>query len=316
MIRFLIIWGVFSVRNSAEYLHSIRRPFSNVGVFLLRKLMRHCPILVLTGIARVLCAFGLIGRPFRHQRAVATENYRCLTGKNGHINAAWIAVRRRLLEEAATWGQNSAVRQQIARCASELDAVVAPLHQKRIPVILAPLHCVSDVLAAMVGASVTPEKAGVIVSSSAELYDQQAREMGGIALSYYSIHQDSKALASGLTALLADVVKGEQNMILFPDISPDYTSQAEGALSAKLPCHLFGRAARLHNGIVRLAGAMSAQVVFYHLSYESTLQIHIHPPVNAGDTARVLPRVIEQTLQEHPHEWLLWHSHSLYFINH
>lgn len=316
MIRFLIIWGVFSARNSAEFFQSLRLPFSRGYRFLARKILRYCPLPVLLGSARALCAFGLIGRQFRRQRAVATANYRCLTGQRERINAAWIAVRRRLLEEAATWGQNDAVRRQIACCARELDAVVSPLHQQQIPVILAPLHSVSDVLAAMVGASVTPYKAGVIVSSSAELYDQHARELGGVALSYYSIHQDSTALASGLTSLVADVVAGEQNMILFPDITPDYTQQAEGALSAKLSCRLFGRPARLHNGIVRLAGAMSAQVVFYHLSYDRALRIHIHSPVNAREVAQTLPRVIEQTLQEYPQEWLLWHSHSLYFINH
>lgn len=67
-------------------------------------------------------------------------------------------MRRRLLEEAATRGQNPKLLQQIRACADELDAVVAPLHQQKTPYILAPLHTVSDVLAAMVGACVTPRQ--------------------------------------------------------------------------------------------------------------------------------------------------------------
>jgi len=316
VVRFLIIWSVFSIKNSAELLRAMRQPFSGWRASLLRTLLRYGYLPALCGAAKALCSLRLCGRTFRLQSAVATANFQSLTGETGRIDAAWIAVRRRLLEEAATWGHNASLKRQIARCAAELDAVVAPLHQSKTPVILAPLHCVSDVLAAMVGTGVTPGKAGVIVSSSAELYDRQAREMGDLALSYYSIHQDSHTLASGLTSLINDVVAGQQNMIIFPDISPDYTLQAEGALAARLPCRLFNRPARMHNGLNRLARAMSAQVVFYHLSWESKLNIHIHPPVAARQVADVLPRVLEKTLREQPQQWLLWHSHSLYFINH
>nr|WP_321573245.1 hypothetical protein [Hafnia alvei] len=56
-------------------------------------------------------------------------------------------------------------------------------------------------------------------------------------------------------------------------------------------------------------------MVFYHLYEQDGLRIHIHEPVKARDVAEKLPEVIEQALQEYPHDWLLWHSHSLYFIN-
>lgn len=113
----------------------------------------------------------------------------------------------------------------------------------------------------MVAAGVTPGRASVIVSSSAEQYNARARALGGVNLSYCSIHQDSKQLASSLTSLLSDVAMGHQNLIIFPDITPDYTVQTEEAASGKLRCRLFGRVAGLHSGIVRLARAVSAQVV-------------------------------------------------------
>jgi lauroyl/myristoyl acyltransferase len=316
VVRFIILWSVFSVKNSLRRVHHLRGEMARVKLVMLRRIVRYVPITVVLGVARGLCALGLVGRAFRLQNAVATENFRCLTGQKTRINAVWIAVRRRLLEEAATWGQNPTLLRQLRHCADELDAVVAPLHQQKIPVILAPLHAVSDVLAAIVGASVTPGKANVVVSASAELYNQHARTLGGIQLAYCSIHQENKTLASNLMSLIADVAAGEQNMIIFPDISPDYTLQAEGALEAKLPCRLFGRAAKLHHGVVRLSGVISAQVVFYHLCYDGGLQIRIHPPVTAKAVAGAMPGIIEQTLRETPQDWLLWHSHSLYFINH
>lgn len=316
MVRLLIIWSVFSFKNGAESIADARRYFSRGAQFLVRKAVRHGPLPLLLAVAKGLCTLRLVGRAFRLQNAVANENYRCLTGQTGRIDAPWIAVRRRLLEEAATWGQNPALLRQIRACAAELDAVVAPLHQQKTPYILAPLHTVSDVLAAMVGACVTPGCASVVVSASAELYNAQTRALGGIALSYCSIHQQNKMLAGSLMTLIADVAAGQQNMIIFPDISPDYTLQAEGALAAKLPCRLFGRSAKLHNGVVRLSGVISAQVVFYHLSYQDGLRIHIHPPVASRDVAAALPGIIESTVRDYPHDWLLWHSHSLYFINH
>lgn len=316
MVRFFIIWGVFSFKNSAETLVAARRYFSRTTLLALRKILRYGHLPLILAVTKGLCALRLVGRPFRLQNAVANENYRCLTGQAGRVNATWIAVRRRLLEEAATWGQNPAVLQQIRGCAAELDAVIAPLHQQKTPYILAPLHTVSDVLAAMVAACVTPGRASVVVSSSAELYNVQTRALGGIALSYCSIHQENRALAGNLMKLVTDVATGQENMVIFPDISPDYTLQAEGALAAKLPCRLFGRSAKLHNGVVRLAGVISAQVVFYHLSYDNGLRIHIHPPVASKQVASALPGIIESTLREHPQDWLLWHSHSLYFINH
>jgi hypothetical protein len=45
----------------------------------------------------------------------------------------------------------------------------------------------------------------------------------------------------------------------------------------------------LHSGLVRLSGAIAAQVVFYHLSYDNGLRIHIHPPVSSQNVASVLP---------------------------
>ncbi|HDC4352366.1 TPA: ABC transporter [Enterobacter cloacae] len=316
MVRLFIIWSVLSFKNSTGKIEDIHQRLTQCGVVFLRKIVRVVPLPVTLTVAKGLCATRLFGRAFRLRNAVANENVRCLTGQKIRLNVAWLTVRRRLLEEAATWAQNPALLQQMRTCAAELNAVVTPLYQQNAPYILAPLHTVSDVLAAIIGASVTPGKASVVVSSSAELYSAPARAFGGVALDYCSIHQENKTLASNLMDLITDVAAGQRNMIIFPDITPDYTSQAEGMLVAKQPCRLFGRSARLHGGVVRLSGAIAAQVVFYHLSYDNRLRIHIHPPVSSQHVASALPDNIESTLRASPQEWLLWHSHSLYFINH
>ena len=103
MVRFFILWSVFSFKNSAGWLDDVKRDFSQGRLLLLRKMVRYLPLPVLLTVAKRCCALRLLGRPFRLRDAVANENTRCLIGQKGRVDAAWVAVRRRLLEEAATW---------------------------------------------------------------------------------------------------------------------------------------------------------------------------------------------------------------------
>ena len=316
MTRFLIVWSVFSVRKWSAQLSGCYRPFIGYGQKMVCRVMRFTsmPLLLIT--VHALCRLRLLGRQYRGRTAVATQNYRCLTGCNGRIDAAWIAMRRQLLEMAATRGQHPATLAQLQACTRDLDAVVAPLVAQKMPVVLAPLHCVSDILAAMVGAGVTPGKASVVVSSSAESYTAASRKMAGVALSYCSIHQENTSLASQLMALMADVSEGRENMIIFPDIPTDYTVQTPEAQSGKISCRLFDRPAKLHNGVPRFSRIVAAQVVFYHLYYQQGIKIKVYSPLTPKEVTVSLPTIIENTLCDYPQDWLLWHNHSLYFINH
>lgn len=318
MIRFCIVWTVFTAKNCLMPFKKGYQKLNHSGLAFLRLLLRRGYITSVLFVSNLLCRVGLLGRQYRNRNKVATENFRSLIETKGHIDMSWIAVRRFILEEAATWGQNQKIMAQVRVCTLELDSVVAPLRQQNKPVVLAPLHMVSDVLATMVGAGVTPGNATVVVSSSAEQqkYNASARELGQVNLSYCSIHQGNKVLASQLMTAMTETATGQKNIIVFPDITPDYTVQTEEGASSKLSCHLFNRAAKLHNGVVRLSSAISAQVVFYHLYYQNGLQIKVYPPVAAKDVATQMPAIIENAVRHYPNDWLLWHSHSLYFISH
>ena len=315
MTRFLVVWSVFSVRKWLAPCARSHRVFVVYGQKMIRRIVRYIPMPLLLASARGLCGLRLIGWQYRGRTAVATQNYRCLVGAEGRIDTAWIATRRQLLEMGATWGQHPLVLAQMQACTRELDTVVAPLAAQKTPIVLAPLHCVSDILAAMVGAGVGVGKASVVVSSSAESYTLASRNMGGVALSYCSIHQDNTSLAGSLMALMNSVSEGRENMIIFPDIPADYTAQTHEAQSGKIHCRLFGRPANLHNGVQRFSRIVSAQVVFYHLYYQQGIKIKIYSPLSPKEVTKNLPIIIEDTLRNYPQDWLLWHSHSLYFIN-
>ncbi|WP_431225187.1 ABC transporter [Serratia sp. L9] len=314
-MRFFAVWVYLAWRDSLTKLAHSFKPLRRAQGKVVCWLLRH-------GNYRWFLWLGAIGRTLRlsnrgeRRRAfVAEANKQCLLGDGSKLNYAKLSQRRRLLDLAATFGQNPQVKAQLDRCQQQLNAVVEPLHQAGHPVVLAPLHMVSDVLAGMVGGGVFPGQATVIVSVSAEAYQERARQIGGVNLSYCSIHDDSREIASNLTAAIMEAADHQRNIMIFPDITPDYTVNTNEAETAKLHCRLFDRPANLHSGVIRIARALSAQVVFYYLYYDKEIKIHIDPPMPARELKAKLPEVIETSITRHPEDWLLWHSHSLFFIN-
>uniref|UniRef100_UPI001BD38C29 ABC transporter n=2 Tax=Serratia TaxID=613 RepID=UPI001BD38C29 len=254
-------------------------------------------------------------RRFRHRHAVALANRQSLLGE-GKLDFAWLMQRRQWLDMAAVSARNAALMSHLAHCSAQLDQVVEPLHRAGVPVLLAPMHTVSDVLATLVGAGVYPGRATVIVSGDVQAFARRSPEdEWRQRLDYCSIHDDPRHIAGTLSQAMLEAAEHRRNIILFPDITPDYTLHSNQDVAAKLACHLFGRPAHLHSGIVRLSRALRAQVVFYSLYFDRGIRIHIEEPVAADRVGRVMPAIVERTLRRHADDWLLWHSHSLFFIN-
>lgn len=315
-MRFFAVWVYLSWRNLtgklAELAGKLKQWHGKVTLFLLRRMDYRAGFL-LAHLSRML---RLTGRRRRNLALVAEENKKCLLGPDAApLKHTWVSQRRQLLDLAATYGQNARVQAELKRCAEQLNQVVEPLHQNGSPVILAPLHMVSDILAGIVGSMVYPEKATVVVSSSAEIYQERDRAMGGVNLTYCSIHSDNRMIAGNLMDSIMEAADHQRNIMIFPDITPDYTVGTNETKAGKMSCRLFERPAHLHSGIVRLARVLSAQVVFYYLYYDKGIKIHIEQPVAARELKKKMPVIIEESITRHPADWLLWHAHSLYFIN-
>ncbi|HGM5492121.1 TPA: ABC transporter [Serratia fonticola] len=314
-MRFFAVWVYLAWREALSKIARSGVPLRRTHGRVICWLLRHGSYRWFLGLAALGRGLRLVNRGDRRRASVAEANKQSLLGADYQGSFARTTQRRRVLELAATYGKSPQVAAQLARCQAELNAVVEPLHQAGHPVVLAPLHMVSDVLAGMVGAGVFPGQATAIVSVSAEVYHARARELGGINLSYCSIHDDNREIAGNLTSAIMEAADHQRNIIIFPDISPDYTVNTNAAQTAKLSCRLFDRPANLHSGVIRIARALSAQVVFYYLYYDKEIKIHIDPPLPARSVKTRLPEIVETSIARHPEDWLLWHSHSLFFIN-
>jgi len=314
-MKFLALRLQLTWMNIVNYLGRINYFAQLLGSRIAYFLLRHINYRWLFILPHINRGLGLTGRALKVRAEVAQANKQCLLQGSDSLNYIWLTQRREWLVRAATFGRNAKVLKEIASCTEQLNAVVEPLHRDGQSVMLAPLHMVSDILATMVGAGVYPNKATVIASFGNHVHSQDELLQGGLNLDYCSIHDQGSAIAGNLLTSLMSAAQGERNIILFPDITPEFTLGTYQGQSSKLPCKLFQRPAKLHNGIVRLSRAISARVVFYHLYYDGGVRIKIHPPLKATQLKQHMPEIIENSIREHANDWMLWHAHSLYFIN-
>ncbi|EFD7786270.1 TPA: ABC transporter [Escherichia coli] len=267
----------------------------------------------LMGMLRYGCNIGFLYYGNKNKINLAEENFRCLTGGMPRHSLSWTQIQRVILEDAATWGRNKKILEEIQQCAEQLNHIVSGLRQQGRNVILAPLHIVSDIIAGMVASHVAPRISTIIVSSGAEKFREVCRTNENARLYFCSIHQDNIAFSRQLSAVINDVIEGKQNIIIFPDIPPTYTSMVSALGRNKIKCKLFGRPAKLHDGILRLSKIMSASVLFFYIYYDDGLKIKIYSPVESENIAVKAPEIIEESIREHPEQWTLWHNGFLFF---
>ncbi|CAI1112533.1 Lauroyl/myristoyl acyltransferase [Serratia marcescens] len=313
-MRLLAVRGYLAWRNGLDAVARFSAAGAGMGNRLTCALLRRVDYRLWLAVCRRLRG-SRPQRRFRHRHAVALANRQSLLGE-GKLDFAWLMQRRQWLDVAAVYARNTVLMNHLADCSAQLDRVVAPLHRAGVPVLLAPMHTVSDVLATLVGAGVYPGRATVIVSGDVQEFARRSPENEWRQrLDYCSIHDDPRHIAGTLSQAMLEAAEHRRNIILFPDITPDYTLNGKQDAAAKLACHLFGRPAHLHSGIVRLSRALRAQVVCYSLYFDRGIRIHIEEPIVAEQVGRAMPAIVERTLRQHADDWLLWHSHSLFFIN-
>ena len=299
---------------SAANLYSVAKDwYTKHSMKIFHAFIRKCYDKKLTGMLKYGCNTGVLHCGNKKKINIAEENFRCLTGRKPEYSLSWTQLQRVILEDAAIWGRNEKILEEIQQCAEQLNYIVSGLRQQGRTVILAPLHIVSDTLAAIVASLVAPKISTIIVSSGAEKFRELCRTNENAKLYFCSIHQDNIAFSRQLSAVINDVTDGKQNLIIFPDIPPTYTSMVSTLGKHKIECKLFDRPAKLHDGILRLSKIMSACVLFFYIYYDNGLKINIYSPVEPEQIAVKAPAIIEESIREHPEQWILWHNGFLFF---
>lgn len=176
-MRLLAVRGFLAWRNGLDAVARLSAVRTGVSRSLTCALLRRVDYRLWLKMQRRL-RWGLQQRRFRHRQAVAEANRQSLLG-DGRLDFAWLMQRRQWLDLAAIQARNAALMEHLAQCTSQLNQVVEPLHRAGVPVLLAPMHTVSDVLATLVGAGVYPGRATVIVSGDAQTLARRAPEGNG-----------------------------------------------------------------------------------------------------------------------------------------
>lgn len=314
-MRFFTVWFFMAWKNlfliTAQQFYKIEDLALSIRLWVLKNTHLNIALAILHMKRRL----RLSHRRTKSLARVAEENHRCLMPECKPIDYIATGQRRKLLDFAATWGQNARILAQLDSCTAKLDEIVGPYHQAGKPIILAPMHTVSDILAGIVAGKVSPGHGTVVVSANAYEFQEQDRLRGGVHLTYCSIHSNSEGIGSDIALACTNAAALKTNLIIFPDITPEYTHYSGVEHSSKLNCQLFDRPAHLHLGVSRLARLLNADVLFFNLYYEKGLKINIFPVVHARDVNEKMPMIIEDVIRSYPQDWILWHLHSLYFFN-
>lgn len=262
---------------------------------------------------------GCYKHKWKKNKSIGEENKRVITTSEVarskyHTPYEWVHVRRVFLEKCIIDYNAQEFNQDFLSMINELNGIIANVKKDGTPVILAPLHMVSDLLAVFVASKASQCKTTVIISAGAHKLTQKDFSHRGVNLHYCSIHQSKYNFAEKMTILLDEVIAGDNNLIIFPDIIPSYsTHNADTLNGSRLTCRMFNRAASIHAGIIKLSKMTKAKVIPFYLSYGNSFSIHVYSPVCHLKIAEELPRILESAILNNSDDWLLWHYKKLYF---
>ncbi|MGR5195772.1 hypothetical protein ACPV4H_17920 [Vibrio rotiferianus] len=208
--------------------------------------------------------------------------------------------------------KNKILVNDIKECSDKLSDVTSKIDD---PLILMPLHILSDTAAMLtIAISSTKHNNVIIISddvrgrmSTSKIYDTLIKNK--ITL----IPIDNKN--STLVNILTKVRSGKESLTIFPDILPEYTSRQMGNKKQRyIKEKIFDKDAFIHEGPAAISKMTSATIVpFYVYENKRRIEIKILPKIQSSDIQDELAGVIESSLTEKPEQWMLWHYISFFY---
>jgi len=270
------------------------------------------------------CAAGSL-RPLATIRAVlgaslvsdevARANAAFLLGikmRKHHHGALW--ARKQCLEKSAYHCEPTLIA-DIRDCGKMLRSYVAEVCPGR-PVIFAPLHTVSDRIAAVV-CTLGPARHAAIVSAyiagtSGKDELNIVAAVGGRLDRLVAADLKGAELRHHIRA----VTEGRVNLVVFPDALPEFTNAMAGRSMRTRKIEIFRRHGRLHTAVEMLSRTSNAVAVYFALhEAEGRLGIDILGHLNCSEIESSEASIIEAAVCKHWRFWLLWHCGSLFYMN-
>jgi hypothetical protein len=251
----------------------------------------------------------------RSQQRYAINNVYSALGKSYKVNHNRLWAEKKL-KETLLYLNNEHIIGQLRRCADELECYLRENVNDERPVILSPLHMVSDVLASVMCGFTSPQETLVISTHKDDALgsgeDASLHRMGIRLKKLDPARVDSTTLRRALRA----VKDKKSKLVIFADAPAEITLTLTGKQMRTYDCLLFNRPAHLHSGLNELARLSDARVVFFGLYCRSgRLHLKIFGLAEASELPMLVPAFVEQALKSYPESWLLWYSPSLFYFN-
>ncbi|MFK0380228.1 hypothetical protein [Pandoraea sp. NPDC090278] len=232
--------------------------------------------------------------------------------KHSHSHT-WICKSRL---EALFYLRNKQLIQELENCAQKLTDAIHQAKPAGRPIILAPMHMHSDLLATLVCARAVNGPVAVVTAHddiSAPTEDIEKLRKVGIEIERINpLERDSTRLLTTIRRLR----KGEITLISFPDAPPEITHRVFGFSMRTLDTKLFEGAARIHSGIIELSRLSGAHTIFVCLRWtRHGFDIEILNVLAPNELVENLSLTIERSIRRYPDSWLFWHSPSLFSFN-
>lgn len=223
-----------------------------------------------------------------------------------------VAMRRRMVLDSAVCCAAPTLVPMLEACAAQLEAAISRASRRGGPPVLAPLHMCSDITATVVAALAAPRRAHVF-----SIYGQE--RIGLMEASHLQAHgmtviqHAPDAPLAAHRRIMRELREHAANLVMFPDILPQFSEAYLGYAMRTRSVRLFGREARLHVGAESFARMAGVGILpFYIYWQDDRLAIRIFDPCDDVDG---IARCMEQALWSHGDQWLLWHFPSLFYFN-
>lgn len=237
----------------------------------------------------------------QHQAILATP-----TALPPHHRRQW----RQTILDRALLSRNRTLVDELTRCAETLRLHVERIERDGGRVLLAPLHCVSDMASAVLCTRLGGPTWIVTHHRPLPGRDVQLARAGSDAR---FIHPAADDAVPRYQAAVRALRRREGRLVLFPDAPPEITRHLFERDMPTKGCRIFGRPALLHDGVAAMARMSGAHVLVFALRETGgRFALDVLATLPPDDVTDGLPAVIEAALRDRPDQWLLWHAPSFF----